>query len=77
MKAYYENVFSMLRAVQDFLAENIAIWTASVPFTDAYNAYIAIIAEIQALIIIIELDRKGIAEAKAQKEKLMIGKQSS
>lgn len=74
MKAYYENVFSMMRAVQDFLAENIAIWTASVPFTDAYNAYIAIIAEIQALITIIELDRKGIAEAKAQKEKLMIGK---
>jgi len=74
MKAYYENVFSMMRAVQDFLAENISVWTASAPFTTAYNAYIAIIAEIQALIVIIELDRKGITEAKAQKEKLMIEK---
>ena len=74
MNSYFENVFTMLRTVQDFLAENIAVWTASVPFTDAYNAYIAIIAEIQALIAIIELDRKGITEAKKQKEQIMIGK---
>ena len=74
MKAYFENVFTMLRAVQDFLAGNILIWTASVPFTDAVNAYNAIIAEIQALIQLIALDRKGITEAKAQKEGLMIGK---
>ena len=74
MYSYYENVFSMLRTVQDFLKENTAIWTASVPFTTAYNTYTALIAEIQALIQIIELDRKGITEAKAQKEGLMIGK---
>lgn len=72
MKAFYENSFTMLRVVLDFLTGNTTVWTASAPFTNAYNALRALISEIQALIQIIEIDRLGLAKAKEQKKNLIV-----
>lgn len=72
MKAFYENSFTMLRVVLDYLTGNTTVWTASVPFTNAYNALSGIVSEIQALIQIIEIDRLGLAKAKEQKRNLIV-----
>lgn len=74
MKAYFENIFSMLRAVQDFLRANIAIWGGSAPLTAAFLQYETIIAEIRALLEIILINLKGLAIAKGDKEKTLVGK---
>jgi len=72
MKAYWENVFTMLLTVFDLLTENNTIWTLNVPFKKAYDAFKLLISEIQALLVIIEYDRLGLAKAKKQKEDLLI-----
>lgn len=72
MKAFYENSFTMLRVVSDYLFGYTTVWTTSVPFTAAYNALKGVISEIQALIQIIEIDRLGLAKAKEQKRNIIV-----
>jgi hypothetical protein len=74
MKAFYENSLSMLLAIQDFLKEYETLWSGSVPFVNAFNRFKNFVGEVQALMVIVEINRKGFAKAKEQKKMTMIKK---
>ena len=67
-----ENTLTMFLEVQKFCDEKIAIWGTNVPFKDAYKLFSDQIPVIRAYALLQEIDRKGLAEAKLDKEKLLV-----
>lgn len=72
MKDTLENQFNTIIAVLLLLDSNTAIWGAHIPFKTAKIALDALVPVIRALIQLQEIDRKGIAEAKDEKAKLLV-----
>lgn len=71
MKDTLENQFTMILAVILLLDNNTAIWGTHVPFKNAKIALDALVPVIRALILLQEIDNKGITTAKENKEILL------
>jgi hypothetical protein len=72
MKDTLENQFNMILAVLLLLDNNNTIWSANIPFKNAKNTLDALVPVIRALILLQEIDNKGISTAKENKAKLLV-----